>query len=1705
MKTAFLAFATFAVQIASAGVVACRVDVTPSGASFDEKPKAAVVGQAPGAAISASNGNRGDWAIGVGMTAGKPHGDGLFLTKGVGIPSLNELLPQSKRGCMGTGAKLTTKQGGTHTGGLWVCGATANGGAEANYDFGFAYFPFAEGWIGGHIAGNGKELLASANLPKGTTIALPTSGNLAGEVLLKMPGIDALEDGMLFTVPEANGDDCTAVGPLPDGSGWYLRVADESHNFRTEQRVPFGFVFIPYGLPGLVGGRIGEDGSVLNASGGFAARRVAGGRYEIFIPGKSDQDGTLLVQVTKLNPTGVEDNAVAWAYDAKACGGRGGFVVESYDQPPFANQDVKFCFAFIPYENDLRGEIPVRKSSFVARKTWAESMLTARDGLAKTAADTKTFQPWFGPTLRQKTPPIAVSRALNGTRRLWLIAESLDGNGGDHSTWAEARFTLADGTTRRLVDAKWLYDGVGYGKLEKRAVKLGGKPFADGIFAHAPSALLVEVPEGAVRFDATAGLDAGASDKASVRFVVTDRRDRIPPWRETYLPVLRGRFPREMGRLQDALASSGGLREFHFAACEPQLTAGLAELRNELGLFADRVPDAPKDSLPELLVGFEKATHLLDRLAGLRATAWETVPQLGEVLDYPKFSQDALRSKLARIRQDQPVAAADAATREKLVEVAHLECVAVFGEALDGKELSTERLLHVANGLQEVAEWADRALGWTAYHGDNHRSAVSRETMPQGLRLAWSRQAMAPPAPAWPPPRLNNPSAGHYGLEATLTYDRAYQPVMAQGRAVFAAHATDAIVCLDMATGRELWRTPLEGPPRLAPTLAHGRVYAGCDDGFLYCLDFTTGKVQWRYRAGESDQRMVGNGRVISQWPLRCGVCVDDGIAYVCAGLFPKLGTYLCAVDARTGKEIWKQKLKVSPQGYMLASPARLFVPTGRTPYQVFDRRTGKHLGSMGRTQSWGKDLPGGCCAVVVNETLATGPGEGGKIHLFDVESKESVVRTPGRALVVDGRTAYMLGEKQITALARDEYVRGQGPKERWSTPCTPASIMLKAGNRMVLGGESGIEVFDADSGKRLEAIAVPTGRLEGLAFHAGRLLASMADGTIHCFAVDGKTPVTVTPELMAPPFSAPVRTQAERLISWSGFRKGWVLVDGADSADLAVALAQTSDLRVIVCERDVAKAAAFRTLLASSGLLGTRLAVHTVAAEGLPYRPYLFNLIVAGKSPAKELFRVLRPAGGRLVGATSLKPSVPGQAIAPPEGFSYAFARGIVPGSTDWTHVYGDPGNTACSNDQLPFGEFAVLWFGRPGPRYMFQRHIKGAAPLYRNGTIFVNGKDYTAGVDAYNGAILWEKHIPGSGRMALLKDCGNMVAADDRLYAAVNETCLVIGARSGEELARYPVARYSEAKRHWGYMAAWQDLLIGSATREGAELTPGVKEDYDTVWYHDKPVVTSLTVFGLNRKDGTPRWRYKPKQGVLANPTLAIVDGLVCFLESTNPATRGDEDGKITLAELFKNGPRITALHATTGKVAWSVPIALSGFHHTLYLSGKDGVLVLTGSRHDQVGDKKLIQYQLVGLSCRDGKELWRNDNTPSRAEILNGGHGEQTQHPTIVGDVVYGPGFARRLGTGEDVPGWKWNKSPQCATVSASATCTFSRQGGRPTIANLATGKQIPLTLVTRPSCWINTLPAGGLVLIPEGSSGCTCGYSIQTTLALAPVRR
>jgi hypothetical protein len=173
---------------------------------------------------------------------------------------------------------------------------------------------------------------------------------------------------------------------------------------------------------------------------------------------------------------------------------------------------------------------------------------------------------------------------------------------------------------------------------------------------------------------------------------------------------------------------------------------------------------------------------------------------------------------------------------------------------------------------------------------------------------------------------------------------------------------------------------------------------------------------------------------------------------------------------------------------------------------------------------------------------------------------------------------------------------------------------------------------------------------------------------------------------------------------------------------------------------------------------------------------------------------------------------------------------------------------------------------------------------------------------------------------------------------------------------------------------------------------------------------------------------------------------------------------------------------------------------------MSGSDGVLLISGSKYVKVEGrrKKSVRYELHGYDCADGRQLWQRDFVPNYADITNGSHGEQTQHPAIVDDVVYGSGFACYLKTGKPYEGWSWSKGSKCGTVSMSATCAFSRFSDEklPYIFDRKSGEKYPMTVVSRPGCWINTLPAAGLIIIPEASSGCTCGYSIQASLALSP---
>jgi len=248
------------------------------------------------------------------------------------------------------------------------------------------------------------------------------------------------------------------------------------------------------------------------------------------------------------------------------------------------------------------------------------------------------------------------------------------------------------------------------------------------------------------------------------------------------------------------------------------------------------------------------------------------------------------------------------------------------------------------------------ASDWPMYRHDAQRSGVTAEKLAFPLHPVWSVRAAQPPRPAWPEPThvLNR-----------MDFDYAFEPVVAGGAVFFGSSADDTLRALDLRTGREKWHFIANGPIRFAPHVDSGRVYFADDAGMVYALDAANGALAWQFRAAPADEQLVGNGRMISRWPVRTGVLVDNGIVYAVAGMWPAEGVYVYALRATDGTVVWcndtgafgKMYFRdqpegvhqseyyadgVLPQGALLASKDVLLVPKGHSFPCGIDRRTGK-------------------------------------------------------------------------------------------------------------------------------------------------------------------------------------------------------------------------------------------------------------------------------------------------------------------------------------------------------------------------------------------------------------------------------------------------------------------------------------------------------------------------------------------------------------------------------------------------------------------------------------------------------------------------------------------------------------------------------------------------------------------------------------------
>ncbi|MFM2143889.1 MAG: Serine/threonine-protein kinase AfsK, partial [Verrucomicrobiota bacterium] len=321
---------------------------------------------------------------------------------------------------------------------------------------------------------------------------------------------------------------------------------------------------------------------------------------------------------------------------------------------------------------------------------------------------------------------------------------------------------------------------------------------------------------------------------------------------------------------------------------------------------------------------------------------------------------------------------------------------------------------------------------WPTYLHDASRVGATTESLPGTLKPAWTFTSPTAPQMAW---------AGEDGrviegheLFNRIRFDDVFHVAISDGRVFFGSSVDGRVMCREVATGKDVWSFFTNAPVRLAPMIADGKVYVGSDDGYAYCLDAASGKVVWKLRAGPHDERILARGRMISRWPVRTGILVDGGIAYFGAGVFPHEKVYLYAVEAATGKVIWKNdaisekdagRNDLSPQGYLLATKDILFVPSGRSLAASFDRKTGEYIAKP--EPGWRGDAGGqigGTQAFLADDQIYA-VGEHHILALDQQKQKSGFGWFAGTQMTLAGDMGYMANGTKITAIDRMKHAEG--------------------------------------------------------------------------------------------------------------------------------------------------------------------------------------------------------------------------------------------------------------------------------------------------------------------------------------------------------------------------------------------------------------------------------------------------------------------------------------------------------------------------------------------------------------------------------------------------------------------------------------------------------------------------------------------------------
>ncbi len=335
-----------------------------------------------------------------------------------------------------------------------------------------------------------------------------------------------------------------------------------------------------------------------------------------------------------------------------------------------------------------------------------------------------------------------------------------------------------------------------------------------------------------------------------------------------------------------------------------------------------------------------------------------------------------------------------------------------------------------------------------------------------------------------------------------------------------------------------------------------------------------------------------------------------------------------------------------------------------------------------------------------------------------------------------------------------------------------------------------------------------------------------------------------------------------------------------------------------------------------------------------------------------------------------------------------------------------------------------------------------------------------------------------------------------------------------------------FKRAGTFWRFMADFPEWEIYQSSKDA--LTENV--------------MTSDMIFAVNPVTGSLKWKHQG--GQIAHITVSIGDGKIFFAENRVSNFRkrqalkdkqelirkgSYEEARVLkdeeempfeiVQELIKQGTyeefeveqvsyedadvrTLFCLDAASGKKLWEKSLDFTGCGGDMMGTAyKNGVLLVFANMGDhdawRFQNGSLRWKRLTAISAKTGEVMW--------SRPLN-----YRTRPVIVGDQIFIEPRACDLMTGEikmrmhpvsgkPVP-WEYLRPGHtCAISSASAHALFYRSYST-AIYDFSEDRGLAIFGGIRPGCWINMIPANGVLLFPEASAGCTCSFPLRCTLVL-----